>query len=157
ATGWTVLWARGAPSETRLVFAGLGDLLRPLQGRLDELPPIRADVLRSVIDLGQGEVLAWLAPAVSTLELLALAADERPLLVLVDDLHWLDRESGEALTFVARRLDSERIAMIFAARADELDRPLVTHLPVHPIAALSFSDARVLLTRESGTSADLDV
>ena len=64
------------------------------------------------------------AVAAATLSLLVAVAEEGPLLVIVDDLHWLDPESSVAITFAARRLDSEPIAMLLAARPEELDRDL---------------------------------
>ena len=59
----------------------------------------------------------------ATLSLLAAAAEEQPLLVLVDDGQWIDRASAEALLFAARRLVAEGILILFTQREDvgELD------------------------------------
>ena len=97
------------------------------------------------------------AVAAATLSLLVAVADDGPLLVIVDDLHWLDLESAEAITFAARRLDSEPIAMMLAARPEELDRDLVARLPVHRIAGLSVANAQELLTSATGEHVAIDV
>ena len=49
-------------------------------------------------------------------------ADDEPLLCVVDDAHWLDDASAEALVFVARRLQADRIALIIAAREGDARR-----------------------------------
>jgi predicted ATPase len=60
---------------------------------------------------------------VATLNVLAGAGDERPLVVLVDDLEWVDPESRRVLSFVARRLASERVALVLTASAGYNEAP----------------------------------
>jgi hypothetical protein len=72
----------------------------------------------SALGLGPGQSTPLLVGA-GTLSLLAAAAEERPLLCLVDDAHWLDAASAGALTFAARRLEDDPVVVLFAAREGE--------------------------------------
>jgi len=118
ASGFTCLWARGVQSETTLGHAVLLELLTPVRDRLAEIPAAQARALAAA--LGWGPVGApgerYLVAA-ATLSLLAVTAERAPLLVLVDDLHWVDGESAAALLFAARRLHSDAVAFLFAVRA----------------------------------------
>ena len=87
----------------------------------------------------------------AVLGLLAEAAEERPLLAVVDDAHWLDHASARALAFVARRLLAEKIALVFAAREPG---DLLAGLPELHVLSLGHRDARTLL--ESALPARLD-
>ena len=62
--------------------------------------------------------------AIATLEVLADAAAGQGLLMVVDDVHWIDDATAQVLGFVARRIESEPIALLAAARpgSDELSR-----------------------------------
>ena len=118
ATGMRVLHARGVEAEAELAFAGLHELLRPLLGLIDEIPEPQAAALRGALALGP-PVDARLLIAAGALSLLALAADEQALLCVVDDAHWVDRESTSALVFVARRLEADPVLLLFGARDGE--------------------------------------
>ena len=112
-----VLRTAGIESESPLAFAAVQRLLRPAMRHVDALPAPQARALRSAFgeadsDADGDRFLVFLA----TLSLLAEAAEEQPLLAVVDDAHWLDDASAAALQFVARRLDTERVAVLFAAR-----------------------------------------
>ncbi|MGQ0803973.1 MAG: ATP-binding protein [Actinomycetota bacterium] len=118
----TILTARGVESEAELAFACLAVLLQPVLGRLDALPGAQADALRSALAVGDsaGEVGAHqLAIGAGTLGLLAEIAHHGPVLVVVDDAHWIDEPSGEALAFAARRLAADGVALLVAVRGDE--------------------------------------
>jgi DNA-binding CsgD family transcriptional regulator len=116
AEGMRVLHARGVEAEAELPFSGLHELARPLLDWLGGLPEQQAAALRDALALGP-PVDARLQLAAGTLSLLALAAEqEGPLLVLVDDAHWLDAESAAALVFAARRLDADPVLILFGAR-----------------------------------------
>ena len=129
----TVLEARGTESESALPFAALGELLGPLLGRLSVLPAPQAAALRSALALAPGGGGSRFAVSTATLGLLAAAAERRPLLALVEDVHWLDRPTLEALVFVARRLESEGIALLMSCRE-----------PVpHPVAAVGLEVLRL--------------
>ena len=135
----------GVESELELPFAGLADVLRPLLGHLDELPESQQELMRAALALGQARPMDRFAVGAASLALLAAAAGEGMLLVLVDDAHWLDAASRDALLFAARRLGSDAVALIFAARDGE-------QVPFEPggIVALALSglghqDAAALL------------
>ncbi|WP_067806813.1 AAA family ATPase [Actinomadura formosensis] len=113
ADGLRVLRTAGIESEAELPFAGLHLLLGPVLDRVDALPERQAAALRSAFGLGpagqDGPLLVGLA-------VLSLLADLAPLLCVVDDAHWLDRASTEALAFAARRVQREGVALLFAVR-----------------------------------------
>lgn len=120
-----VLWVSGVESETELAFSALYDLLGPVIGDRAALPPSQSAALASALALEPGVPGDRLAVCVATLGLLQHAAADKPLVVLVDDLPWLDSASRECVMFAARRVRS-RLAMVLAARIDDLD-PRVRH------------------------------
>ena len=132
-----VLNATGAETERDLPFAGLLALLLPLLPQLDRLPTVQARALKGALALGPPAPADRFGVHAATLALLAAAADEQPLLMVVDDAHWLDEASAEALLFVARRLAGEPIALLFALRPAEggrLDLAGVERLAVDGLA-----------------------
>ncbi len=110
-----VLRTSGIESESPLAFAALQRLLRPAMRHADALPAPQERALRAAFGEAEGEGARFLV-FLATLSLLAEAAEEQPVLAVVDDAHWLDDASAAALQFVARRLDTERVALLFAAR-----------------------------------------
>jgi DNA-binding CsgD family transcriptional regulator len=112
-----LLAVAGVESESTLAFAGVHRLLVPHLAGLDQLPPSQRDAIRVAF----GELPAarenGLLVGLGILTLLADLARERPVVCLIDDVHWLDHESVQALAFIARRLHADRIAMLFAIRA----------------------------------------
>ena len=117
AAGFRTLRALGVESDSELAFAGLLQLLAPLLGEMDALSAPRREALASALGLRESDT----APdrfliAAAALDLLANASERGPLLAIVDDAHWLDGASQDALLFVARRLDAEGIALVFGAR-----------------------------------------
>ena len=117
AEGFAYVWARGVESETALGHATLLELLTPVRERLSGIPAVQAQALDAA--LGWGDVRTsgdrYLVAA-ATLSLLAVTAERAPLLVVVDDLHWVDRESAAALLFAVRRLRNDAVAFLFAVR-----------------------------------------
>jgi DNA-binding CsgD family transcriptional regulator len=116
AADMAVVRTSGVESEAELAFAGLHELCRPLLGCLEALPPPQAAALRSALALERAYPVDRLTIVAATLALLAAGAEERPLLVVADDAHWLDEGSCSALLFAARRVGSDPVAMLFAAR-----------------------------------------
>ena len=127
-----------------LAFAGLHHLCAPLSDRLDALPVPQREALQVALGLQSGEPPNRFLVAVASLGLLAEAAEERPLVCLIDDAQWLDRASAQALAFVARRLLAEPIAMVFAVREPATGDELAG-LPELALSGLSDADARALL------------
>jgi DNA-binding CsgD family transcriptional regulator len=144
AEGMTVLSGRGIESEAHLPYAGLDQLVRPILDGIDRLPAPQARALRGALGLEAGARDEWFLVSLSVLSLLAEAAEQKPLLCVVDDAHWLDDASAESLVFAARRLEAEGIAMLFAAREGEirafeapgLEELRVTGLDLESAAAL---------------------
>ncbi|MGY1619856.1 AAA family ATPase [Geodermatophilus sp. SYSU D00691] len=141
----TVLRTSGVESESPLAFAALQRLLWPLRGRLEALPAPQRAALRAALGEADGEGDRFLA-FLGTLSLLADAAEERPLLAVVDDAHWLDDASSAALLFVARRLQAERVGLLFAARDGDVRRFEADDLPTVVLGGVTGPDADALLS-----------
>ena len=116
AAGMRVARAAGVESEMELAFAGLHLLCSPLLDRLEGLPGPQRDALGVAFGLREGGAPDRFLVGLAVLTLLSAAAEERPLLCVIDDTQWLDRASAQVLAFVARRLLAEPVGLIFAAR-----------------------------------------
>jgi DNA-binding CsgD family transcriptional regulator len=153
ADGLRVLRAAGVESEAELPCAGLHQLLRPLLSHLDGLPEPQRRSMRAALALDAGGETDRFAVYLGTLGLLAAGAEAQPTLCLVEDAHWLDTVSAQALTFSARRLEAEPLAMLFAARTGE--RLFVADgVPELEIARLRDEDSRALLAAPGRPMAD---
>jgi hypothetical protein len=116
ATGFRVLRARPLEVESELAFAGLSELLRPILHLLDRIPSPQTAALSGALALGPPVPGDRFAVAAATLSLLATAAEDCPVLVVVDDAQWLDTPSREALLFAGRRLGSEGVLLLLGMR-----------------------------------------
>ena len=145
-----VLAARGVEEEASIPFAGLLELLRPVLGHLDSLPGPQAAALRSALALGPAVSSGRLAIGAATLGLLAAAADDWPLCLLVDDAQWLDGPSAEAVLFAARRLLADPIAIIVAVRTGEASPLADAGLPALELRGLDLDTSEALLALERG-------
>jgi DNA-binding CsgD family transcriptional regulator/tetratricopeptide (TPR) repeat protein len=137
-----VVRATGVESEMELAYAGLHQLCAPLLDRLGRLPEPQHEALRIVFGLSSGNAPDQFLVGLAVLSLLSEAADERPLLCVVDDAQWLDHASALTLAFVGRRLLAEPVALVFAAR--ETDQAL-EGLPALEVGGLREGDAQALL------------
>jgi DNA-binding CsgD family transcriptional regulator len=142
ASDMRVLRAVGVEAEMELPFAALNQLCAPLLDRLDGLPRPQRDALATTLGLSAGAVPDRFFVGLAVLGLLSEAAQERPLLCVIDDAQWLDRASAQALAFVARRMLAEPVVMLFAAREP---RDLLAGLPELVVEGLRDADARALL------------
>jgi DNA-binding CsgD family transcriptional regulator len=142
ASDLRVLRAVGVEAEMELPFAALHQLCGPLLDRLDGLPDPQRDALATTFGLSAGAVPDRFFVGLAVLGLLSEAAEDRPLLCVIDDAQWLDRASAQALAFVSRRLLAEPVVMLFAARerSDEF-----AGLPELVFEGLGDADARALL------------
>src|SRR4051812_31528825 len=116
ASGFRVARAVGVGAEMELAFATLQQLCAPLLDRLDRLPAPQRDALSVAFGLRAGDAPDRFLVGLAVLSLLADVAEEQPFLCVVDDAHWLDRASAQALVFVARRLLAESVALVLVAR-----------------------------------------
>ena len=114
--GVSVLGTAGAQSETGLGFAGLHQLLRPVLARLDHLPGPQRDALSAAFGTIDVPAPDPFLIALAALNLLADAAEHLPLLLVIDEAHWLDPPTASVLAFIARRVEAEPIAVLFAVR-----------------------------------------
>lgn len=145
-----VLRTQGVESESPLAFAALQRLLWPLRKHLDELPKPQAAALGAALGESEGEGDRFLA-FLGVLSLLSDAAEEQPVLVCVDDAQWLDEASAAALLFVARRLQAERVALLFTVRDGEASTLDMSDLPTMVLTGLAAEDAATLLAQATGT------
>jgi DNA-binding CsgD family transcriptional regulator len=149
ADGMQLLATAGVEAEADLAFAGLYGLLRPILDGLSELSELQANALAGALGLAPASGSERFLVSAAVLGLLAEAAEERPLLCLVEDAHWLDTPSAEALVFAARRLRAEGVAILFAVREGE-GRTLEGHgLPELLVTGLEDEDALTLLSDRS--------
>src|SRR3954469_11124724 len=152
ASGFRVARAVGVESEGELAFAALHQLCAPLLDRLDRLPKAQRDALGTVFGLRAGTAPEPFFTGLAVLSLLSSAAEEQPLLCVIDDAQWLDRASAQVLGFVARRLLADPIAMVFATRVPT--PAALAGLPELVVAGLTDVHARQLLA--SALKAPLD-
>lgn len=143
--GMTVLTSAGVQSEAHLPFAGLHQLLGPVRDRAAELPPVQRDALDAAFGL-TGEV----APehyriAMAALDLVSDVAIDAPVLLVVEDAHWLDRPTADVLAFVARRIESDPIVLLAATRDGYPSALLDAGLPEQRLAGLDDATATALL------------
>jgi DNA-binding NarL/FixJ family response regulator len=150
--GMRVLACAGVPGEAHLSFAGLHQLLRPVLAEAGGLPRGQRDALLTALGAGGGVAPALLLVGLAALELLAAGAGRAPVLVIAEDVHWLDSSTCEVLAFVSRRLGAEPVGLVGTAREAELeDNPLagagLAELrlgPLDPAAAAALLDARTV-------------
>ncbi|MFC9877717.1 AAA family ATPase [Nocardia salmonicida] len=146
AQGIPTVRSAGIESEAELPFAALHLLVRPGMELVRQLPSRQRDALEAAFGLGEGAPADRMLIGLAVLTLLAEEAAQGPLLCVIDDAHWLDRASAEALLFAARRLDAEGVVMLFATRSGPQDFPApgLTELALaglRPDAAAALLDA----------------
>ncbi len=119
SAGFQVLQTAGVETEANLPFAGLHQLMRPLldmADAADALPSTQRRALFAAFGDDEGSGAEPFLIALAALNLLAEASAQRPLLVAVDGVQWLDRPTHEALTFVARRVSRDPIVIVGTVR-----------------------------------------
>ncbi|HLK78236.1 MAG TPA: AAA family ATPase [Streptosporangiaceae bacterium] len=144
AEGCRIVRAAGVESEMELAFAGLHALCAPMAGRLGNLPVPQRDALNTAFGVSAGPPPDRFLVGLAVLSLLADAAEEQPLVCIVDDAQWLDRVSVQTLAFVARRLLAEPVGLVFGLRESGGEHQL-EGLPELVIEGLAAADARRLL------------
>ena len=149
ADGMVVLRTTGVEAESDLAFAGLYGLVRPILRFLPELPEPQSQALQGALGLGPSTSAERFLIAAALLSLLAAAAEDRPVLCVVDDAQWLDAPSADALAFAARRLYAERAAILFAARDGEQQRFEAPALRELVVIGLDDASAAALLAKRA--------
>src|SRR4029077_20189416 len=142
APGFRVARTVGVEGEMELAFAAVQQLCSPSLDLMERLPDPQREAFEVALGLSAGRAPNPFLVGLALLNLLSEAAEEQPLLCVIDDAQWLDRASERVLAFVARRLLAERIAMVFAARERISSLAGVAELEVEP---LGHRDARALL------------
>jgi DNA-binding CsgD family transcriptional regulator len=144
ADGCRIARAAGVASEMELAFSGLHALCAHMLGRIERLPGPQRDALTTAFGLSAGPRPDRFLVGLAVLSLLADAAEEQPLVCIVDDAQWLDQVSAQTLAFVARRVLAERLGLVFALRASD-EGHAFDGLPELVIEGLAADEARLLL------------
>jgi predicted ATPase len=143
--GMVLMGTTGVQAEGDLPFACLHQLLRPVLGHVDDLPQTQRAAIATAFGAAEGSAPELFLIALATLQLLSDAAARQPLALIVEDAHWLDRPSADALAFVARRIASDPIVMFVVIR-DGYESPLLNaHLPEMALRPLAEPEARKLI------------
>jgi DNA-binding CsgD family transcriptional regulator len=132
----------GVQSEMELAFAGLHQLCAPMLHRIQSLPAAQRDALRIAFGMTSGPAPDRFLIGLAVLNLLSDVEEKQPLICLIDDEQWLDRASAQVLAFVARRLVTESVGLVFAARVVSRD---MAGLPNLTVEGLPETAARALL------------
>jgi DNA-binding CsgD family transcriptional regulator len=146
SAGIRVLSVTGRESESRLAFAGLHQLLRPVLSGVAGLPARQAQALTGALGLAADPAAPDpLLTGVAVLTLLSDLSGRSPVLVVADDAQWLDRSSLDALAFAGSRLDAEQIVLLVGARGHAPPAGFDRGFPELPLEPLSAADAGRLL------------
>jgi DNA-binding CsgD family transcriptional regulator/energy-coupling factor transporter ATP-binding protein EcfA2 len=143
-----VLTAAGLEHEAEIAFSALSLLLHPVHAYLAELDGPHHQCLSVVLGLTDGPAPTRLVVANSVLALLRLMANRSPLLLIVDDLQWVDRPSAAILGLVSRRLAGTRAGFLGAARTGEAGFFETSGLPELRVGALSGDASSSLVDAE---------
>jgi DNA-binding CsgD family transcriptional regulator len=144
--GVTVVRAAGAEFEADVSFSALHQSLLPLLSGIEGLRPLYRDALSVALGLGEGRPPDRLVVSGAALELVRQAGEEQPLLIVLDDVFWMDRASAEVLGFVARRLAGSHVGLLAALRTATGSVFEDSGLPTHQLEPLD-SDAADRLVR----------
>ncbi len=153
ASGLRVLTAGGVEFEAEVSFAGLNQLLMPVLGELASLSDVHRDALALSLGFGSGPAVDRLVVSTAVLTLLRTVALDVPVVVVVDDLQWIDRASAGVIGFVARRLSGDRIGVLTASRSGEDGFVVLAGLPAHEVQPLGDGPAEELVRGRHPTMA----
>ncbi|MFG3479809.1 ATP-binding protein [Streptomyces sp. NPDC047980] len=146
AQGIRVLRAAGVEFEANCGYSGLNQILFPLRETLSEIDPPLRDALRVALGFDHGPPPEQLVVSNAALVLLQQAAADAPLLLVVDDLPWLDRASAAVLGFVARRGNGLGVSVLAAARSESPSLYDSGALPEYRLGALDEESSAHLVT-----------
>ena len=152
APGFRVLFAQGVEHEADIPFSGLHELIHREMQELRPLPMLQYQALAGALALGPPTDAHPFVVGVATLNALAVLAENQPVLVLVDDLQWLDAASRQALLFAARRLGREGVAVLMAEREPTPGRTQLG-IPELTVTGLDVATAALLIEARCGAPA----
>lgn len=145
-----VLRTQGLEVEAPLAFAALHRLLLPVMRLRADLPVPQARALRVAFGEDDGPTVEPFLVGVSTLSLLTAAAEEQAVLCVVEDAHWLDPATKDALLFFARRLDADRVLLVFSTRDETAFHP--DGIDELVLSGLDPAAAQALLQQRAGAA-----
>jgi len=147
-----VLRTQGLEVETPLAFAALHRLLLPVMRLRDGLPAPQARALRIAFGEEDGPAIDPFLVAIATLSLLTASAEESLVLCVVEDAHWLDPATADALLFCTRRLGADRVLLLFSARDSSTTSFRPDGIEELVLSGLPPDEARALLSQRMGTA-----
>lgn len=158
--GWRTLHCTGHESEQDLAFGALHQLLAPVSHHVEQLPATQRQALAKAMGLDVPGAESAGPPErllinLAVLDLLSLAAVSGPVLLVVDDVQWLDSCSQDALSFVARRIGEEPILILVGSRGASLPDRLFTGFPRLNVPPLDERAAQQLLAAQPQAPAGL--
>ncbi len=153
ASGFQVSAITGVESEINLEYGSVHQLLVPFLPLIGDLPGPQRQAIGVAFGLEAGPSPDSFLVALACLTLLSRAADDQPVLCVVDDAHWIDAESARVLGYVARRLYADRVGMILTI-ARSARSPAFEQLPAIEVAGLPDDAAEALLRSVMGTPLD---
>lgn len=157
STPHRVVWVRGSQAEAELPYAAAAALFAGLAGYFVKVPAVRRRALEIALALADGPPPSPLAVCAGALDVLGAAARQEPLVVLVDDLQWVDAESRRLLVYAGRRLEPARVALVMALRDEPGTAVDPPDLPVLRLAGLDLADCRHLARVHGLLAGDGDV
>lgn len=151
ADGYQVLTASGVESEAQLPFAGLHQLLRPvLRVARRQLRPARRRALLAAFGLEDGPPPEPFLIALAAVNTIAVIGADRPVAILADDVQWLDPQSQEVLTFMARRAASHPVVILGVVRDGYPGPYIAAGLPELEIGGVDEAAADEILRAGAG-------
>jgi hypothetical protein len=148
--GYTVLRAAGAESEMHLPFGGIQQAVAPLIGHLPVLPDAQRHALATALGLGDGANPDLFLIAEAMFALLVIERSDRPVIVVVDDVHWLDPQSHQILAFLAHRSAGSGISVVGAIRSGHPGPFTQAEFPRLPLGGLDDDAADEILSMQAG-------
>ena len=149
ATEFTVLRCRGVETEAELPFSGLHELLMPLLADAATLPDEQRSALQAALSMVTPEPASVVHASMAALTLIAAAATTQPVLLVADDIHWMDEPTMVVLAFVARRIAHDRVLIVTAERPDApANGPLAETLELQPLTAAAVASLATQLAME---------
>jgi DNA-binding CsgD family transcriptional regulator len=150
AVGLRVVTVRASETEASLPYAALTQLLQAMNDEVERLAS-RAEPLRGLLHLDVSGPADRFVLGVATLRLLTEAAANQPVLIVIDDAHWLDVDSAAVILFAARRLDADAVGLLMSATAADLARvPGLAEQPQLAVTGLGTGDIATLVYEECG-------